>query len=284
MTKARAKRAWGDSVPNRDEQFELKRQVVLRTAARTYSQRGFYETTLADIADELNISKPTLYYYFKSKDDILFECHRIGIDAIINGDEGGNLDNAASSKTHFGKACPAAGSDSRTVWDGLRSMANDNAASPATEVDGSAGLLTAALINEVCAAMGEYGADSAKLAVITSSSGVTRLRGDANFLTKDKMGDLATLLTGSIGKVWDIPITLSRRYPRNLGDVGALHKIGSAGDTDLTGAIVVRRDLAVLGNRRRITMDMDKHVAAMAKLVKQYERARGIDTLRSIKS
>lgn len=80
------KRAWGESIPNRDEQFEQKRQAVLRTAARTYSRRGFYETTLADIADELNVSKPTLYYYFKSKDDILFECHRLGIEAITDGD------------------------------------------------------------------------------------------------------------------------------------------------------------------------------------------------------
>ena len=84
--KARSKRAWGESVPNRDEQFELKRQVVLRTAARTYCKRGFYETTLTDIAAELHISKPTLYYYFKSKDDILFECHRLGIEAIIDGE------------------------------------------------------------------------------------------------------------------------------------------------------------------------------------------------------
>jgi len=84
MAKSTTKRAWGATVPNRDEQFEMKRQVVLRTAARTYSQRGFYETTLADIADELHISKPTLYYYFKNKDEILFECHRLGIDAVIN--------------------------------------------------------------------------------------------------------------------------------------------------------------------------------------------------------
>jgi AcrR family transcriptional regulator len=87
MSKATPRRAWGAGIQNRDEQFEMKRQVVLRTAARTYSKRGFYETTLTDIADELNISKPTLYYYFKSKDDILFECHRIGIEAIINGDK-----------------------------------------------------------------------------------------------------------------------------------------------------------------------------------------------------
>lgn len=80
------KRAWGEAVPNRDEQFEQKRQAVLRTAARTYSKRGFHETTLNDIADELNVSKPTLYYYFKSKDDILFECHRIAVEAITDGD------------------------------------------------------------------------------------------------------------------------------------------------------------------------------------------------------
>ncbi len=85
MAKA-TKRAWGVAIANRDEQFEQKRQAVLRTAARTYSQRGFHETTLADIADELNVSKPTLYYYFKSKDDILFECHRIAVEAITDGD------------------------------------------------------------------------------------------------------------------------------------------------------------------------------------------------------
>ncbi|MCM8729804.1 TetR/AcrR family transcriptional regulator [Hephaestia sp. GCM10023244] len=86
MTKVK-KRAWGEQVPNRDERFELKRQVVLRTAARTYSQNGFHETTLADIADELNVSKPALYYYFRSKDDILFECHRLAIEAITNSDD-----------------------------------------------------------------------------------------------------------------------------------------------------------------------------------------------------
>jgi len=86
MVKATPKRAWGAAIQNRDEQYEMKRQVVLRTAARTYSKNGFHETTLADIADELNISKPTLYYYFKSKDEILFEVHRLGIEAITDGE------------------------------------------------------------------------------------------------------------------------------------------------------------------------------------------------------
>ncbi|WP_293456366.1 TetR/AcrR family transcriptional regulator [Phenylobacterium sp.] len=86
MAKATPKRPWGEGIQDRGEQYELKRQVVLRTAARIYTQRGFHETTLTDIAEALNISKPTLYYYFRSKDEILFECHRLGIEAITDGE------------------------------------------------------------------------------------------------------------------------------------------------------------------------------------------------------
>lgn len=77
------KRAWGVEIQDRNEQHRLKRQVVIETAARTFNERGFYKTTLADIAEELHIAKPTIYHYFKNKDEILFECHRIGIEQII---------------------------------------------------------------------------------------------------------------------------------------------------------------------------------------------------------
>jgi AcrR family transcriptional regulator len=77
------RRAWGHEIQDRSEQHRLKRQVVIETAARTFNQRGFYKTTLADIAEELHIAKPTIYHYFKNKDEILFECHRIGIEQII---------------------------------------------------------------------------------------------------------------------------------------------------------------------------------------------------------
>ena len=39
-------------------------------------------TTLVDIATQLNITKPALYHYFASKDDILIECTRMGLAAI----------------------------------------------------------------------------------------------------------------------------------------------------------------------------------------------------------
>ncbi|MBI1330237.1 MAG: TetR family transcriptional regulator [Alphaproteobacteria bacterium] len=79
-----SRRAWSGAIQGRSEQFELKRQVVLRTAARVFSERGFHQTTLVDIADELHISKPTLYHYFRSKDEILLEVQQMAIAQIID--------------------------------------------------------------------------------------------------------------------------------------------------------------------------------------------------------
>ena len=78
------RQAWRGAIQNRDEQFEMKRQVVLRTAARIFSQRGFHQTTLADIAEELHIAKPTLYHYFRSKDEILLQVQQLAIAQITD--------------------------------------------------------------------------------------------------------------------------------------------------------------------------------------------------------
>jgi AcrR family transcriptional regulator len=85
-----ARRAWSGVGQGRQELFERKRQVVLRTAARIFSERGFHQTTLADVADELHVSKPALYHYFKSKDEILLEIQRAAIAQITQAapDEG----------------------------------------------------------------------------------------------------------------------------------------------------------------------------------------------------
>jgi AcrR family transcriptional regulator len=36
-----------------------------------FNERGFHETSLADIAASLHVTKPTLYYYVESKEDML---------------------------------------------------------------------------------------------------------------------------------------------------------------------------------------------------------------------
>lgn len=67
---------------DRNEQFELKRQAVLRTAARAFAAQGYFQTSLADIASKLNINKATLYHYFSGKHQILYEIHRSAIESI----------------------------------------------------------------------------------------------------------------------------------------------------------------------------------------------------------
>ncbi|MDA7416108.1 TetR/AcrR family transcriptional regulator [Xenophilus arseniciresistens] len=69
----------------RGQQREKKRQAVLQTAARLFNERGFHATSLDDIAERLHVSKPTLYYYIKSKDDILLECVRAALELMRAG-------------------------------------------------------------------------------------------------------------------------------------------------------------------------------------------------------
>ncbi|MDD2711564.1 MAG: TetR/AcrR family transcriptional regulator, partial [Simplicispira sp.] len=73
--------------PDRAQQREAKRQAVLQAAAQLFNERGFHATSLDDIAARLNVSKPTLYYYVKNKDQILIECVREGLEMTIAGIE-----------------------------------------------------------------------------------------------------------------------------------------------------------------------------------------------------
>src|SRR3546814_14430470 len=49
----------------------MKIDHVLRKAAVLFDKRGYVETTMADLADNLGISKPTLYTIAKGKRQIL---------------------------------------------------------------------------------------------------------------------------------------------------------------------------------------------------------------------
>ncbi len=77
-------RRWGQVLPPREEQYELKRRAALEATANAFNAHGFYKTSLGDIAAELGVTKAALYYYFKSKDEILFECHTLAIDAMTS--------------------------------------------------------------------------------------------------------------------------------------------------------------------------------------------------------
>jgi AcrR family transcriptional regulator len=64
------------------EARESKRHAVIRAAARAFSRYGYHDASLDIIANALDVTKPTLYYYVKNKEQLLFECFRTGTDSI----------------------------------------------------------------------------------------------------------------------------------------------------------------------------------------------------------
>src|SRR3954467_14756560 len=59
-----------------------KREAVLRTAVALFLAQGYHRVTLNDVAERLNITKPALYNYFRSKEEILFECWAVGQERV----------------------------------------------------------------------------------------------------------------------------------------------------------------------------------------------------------
>lgn len=76
------KQAWGGTLGKRDQLRLEKRTAILRMAARMFATEGYAGTSLASIADRLNVTKPTLYYYIENKEDILNACVEEGLSAV----------------------------------------------------------------------------------------------------------------------------------------------------------------------------------------------------------
>jgi AcrR family transcriptional regulator len=60
----------------------VKRDAVVRTAARAFARAGFHNTSLDDIAKALDVTKPTIYYYVTNKEQLLFQCFVTGLEPI----------------------------------------------------------------------------------------------------------------------------------------------------------------------------------------------------------
>jgi AcrR family transcriptional regulator len=66
----------------RSRDREIKREAVIRAAARAFHAHGYHNTTIERIAATLNVSKPTIYYYVTNKEQLLFECFVAGLERI----------------------------------------------------------------------------------------------------------------------------------------------------------------------------------------------------------
>ena len=74
--------------PNRParryKQFTERRLEILRTAADAFTRSGFTGATMEEIAEKLNMAKGNLYYYFPSKQDLLFFCQEESLGRLLN--------------------------------------------------------------------------------------------------------------------------------------------------------------------------------------------------------
>jgi TetR/AcrR family fatty acid metabolism transcriptional regulator len=55
------------------EQRNDKRGRILDAAVKVFAERGYFSSTVAEIARAAGVADGTIYLYFKSKDDLLFE-------------------------------------------------------------------------------------------------------------------------------------------------------------------------------------------------------------------
>ena len=60
-----------DEVPVRRPRRELVEAEIYEQATRLFAERGFAGTSLQDIADAMGMTRPSLYYYVKNKDQLL---------------------------------------------------------------------------------------------------------------------------------------------------------------------------------------------------------------------
>lgn len=60
--------------------MSLGKEKIIETAAILFKEKGYAGTSVQDIADNLGVTKAALYYYFQSKEEILWEI----IDRTMN--------------------------------------------------------------------------------------------------------------------------------------------------------------------------------------------------------
>lgn len=70
------------SAEDRDRERRQKKEAVLREAARLFCHKGYSETQMSDVASQLGVTKPTIYYYFKNKEEVLVGCFEVGFELI----------------------------------------------------------------------------------------------------------------------------------------------------------------------------------------------------------
>ena len=127
-------------------------------------------------------------------------------DAVINGD---------TSTTHQHSDVTAA-NDRRKAWDGLLKLSGGSSGNAAVDIS----TLSVANLRSIRKKMGRFGANSAKLAYVTSVSGYVQMLSLDEVETIDKFGPMATIQAGELAKLDGSPVIVSEFVRNDLTTAG----------------------------------------------------------------
>ena len=66
-----------------DSRFLRRRATIIKSAAHVFGRKGFHAATLEEIAAELKVTKASLYYYFSTKEELLYEVHLLSMTDVL---------------------------------------------------------------------------------------------------------------------------------------------------------------------------------------------------------
>ena len=69
------------------EAAQRRRAEIVSLAAQMFDQHGYASVSMEQIAVAAGIAKPTLYHYFRAKDEILRDIHELFIDLLLRRQE-----------------------------------------------------------------------------------------------------------------------------------------------------------------------------------------------------
>jgi AcrR family transcriptional regulator len=69
---------------DRHGKVRRKRVEILRSAAAAFRRRGYHGASVEEIARALHMTKGSLYYYFRDKEEILYFCHDHSLDILLD--------------------------------------------------------------------------------------------------------------------------------------------------------------------------------------------------------
>lgn len=65
------------------EKKETRKDQIFSVGARLFAEKGYERTSLQEVADLLGVTKPALYYYYDSKEQLLFEIMSFVMDRVL---------------------------------------------------------------------------------------------------------------------------------------------------------------------------------------------------------